>query len=112
MVALLLVPMATYLMLRANKGKSVFYEDLSIHQRPVQIYTVLLKTPDAPPINPYSYGGREIPPFDISVTSIPAEDRIFAIPVSAVIAFFPNASTVQAGYPCLTEIIFRFCPLA
>lgn len=44
MVALLLVPMATYLMLKANKGKSVFYEDLSIHQRPVQIYTVLLKT--------------------------------------------------------------------
>ena len=44
LVALLLVPMATYLMLKANKGKSVFYEDLSIHQRPVQIYTVLLKT--------------------------------------------------------------------
>ncbi len=43
-VALLLIPMTTYLMLKANKGKSVFYEDLSIHQRPVQIYMVLLKT--------------------------------------------------------------------
>lgn len=43
-VALLFIPMATYLMLRANKGKSVFYEELSINQRPIQIYTVLLKT--------------------------------------------------------------------
>ncbi len=43
-VALLFIPMATYLMLKANKGKSVFYEELSINQRPIQIYTVLLKT--------------------------------------------------------------------
>lgn len=44
MVALLFIPMTTYLMLRRGKGKSVFHEKLSINQRPVQIYTVLLKT--------------------------------------------------------------------
>lgn len=44
LVALLFIPMATYVMLKKNKGKSVFYETLSINQRPIQIYTVLLKT--------------------------------------------------------------------
>lgn len=43
-VALLFIPMATYLMLKAGKGKSVFHDKLSINERPVQIYTVLLKT--------------------------------------------------------------------
>lgn len=43
-VALLFIPMATYVMLKRNKGKSVFHEKLSINLRPLQIYTVLLKT--------------------------------------------------------------------
>ncbi len=43
-VALLFIPMSTYVMLKNNKGKSVFHEKLSINQRPLQIYTVLLKT--------------------------------------------------------------------
>ncbi len=43
-VALLFVPMATYVMLKKNKGGSVFHDKLSINQRPIQIYTVLLKT--------------------------------------------------------------------
>ena len=43
-VALLLIPMATYVMLKRNKGRSVFHDKLSINYRPIQIYTVLLKT--------------------------------------------------------------------
>ncbi len=42
-VALLFIPMSTYVMLKKNQGKSVFYEKLSINQRAVQIYLVLLK---------------------------------------------------------------------
>ena len=42
-VALLFIPMSTYIMLKKNQGKSVFYEKLSITQRAVQIYLVLLK---------------------------------------------------------------------
>ena len=43
-VALLFIPMATYLLLRKKNGQSVFYEKVSIVQRPVQVYLVLLKT--------------------------------------------------------------------
>ena len=43
-VALLFIPMTTYVMLKNNKGQSVFHDKLSINQRPLQIYTVLLKT--------------------------------------------------------------------
>lgn len=43
-VALLFIPMVTYIMLRQNKGGSVFYEKVSVYQRPVQVYIVLLKT--------------------------------------------------------------------
>lgn len=43
-VALLLIPMTTYVMLKKNKGQSVFHDKLSINQRSIQIYTVLLKT--------------------------------------------------------------------
>ena len=42
-VALLFIPMATYGILR-RKGESVFYEKISLLQRPVQIYFVFLKT--------------------------------------------------------------------
>lgn len=44
LVALLFVPMATYVILKRNKGKNVFYEQVSIRQRPIQIYLVLLKS--------------------------------------------------------------------
>lgn len=43
LVALLLIPMATYLLLGKKGGKSVFYEKVSVTQRPVQIYLVCLK---------------------------------------------------------------------
>lgn len=43
-VALLFIPMATYTLLRKKMGQSVFYEKVSIVQRPVQIYLVFLKT--------------------------------------------------------------------
>ncbi|MDR2038504.1 MAG: efflux RND transporter permease subunit [Bacteroidales bacterium] len=43
-VALLFIPMATYSILRKKNSKSVFYEKVSITQRPVQIYLVFLKT--------------------------------------------------------------------
>lgn len=43
-VALLFIPMATYTLLRKKNGRSVFYEKVSIVQRPVQIYLVFLKT--------------------------------------------------------------------
>ncbi len=43
-VALLFVPMAVYTILRRKRGNSVFYEKVSVTQRPVQIYLVLLKT--------------------------------------------------------------------
>ncbi|WP_455638173.1 efflux RND transporter permease subunit [Parabacteroides sp.] len=43
-VALLFIPMATYLLLKKKSGRSVFYEEVSIIQRPVQIYLVFLKT--------------------------------------------------------------------
>lgn len=43
-VGLLFIPMATYLLLRKKNGQSVFYEKVSIVQRPVQVYLVLLKT--------------------------------------------------------------------
>lgn len=42
-VALLFIPMATYTLLRKKTGQSVFYEKVSIVQRPVQIYLVFLK---------------------------------------------------------------------
>lgn len=43
-VALLFIPMATYVILKRKKGKSIFYEKVSITQRAVQIYLVFLKT--------------------------------------------------------------------
>lgn len=43
-VALLFVPMAAYLVLRGKKNKSVFFQKVSLSQRPTQIYLVLLKT--------------------------------------------------------------------
>lgn len=43
-VALLFIPMATYTLLRKKNGQSIFYEKVSIVQRPVQIYLVFLKT--------------------------------------------------------------------
>jgi multidrug efflux pump subunit AcrB/ABC-type multidrug transport system ATPase subunit len=44
LVALLFVPMAVYAILRRKRDNSVFYEKVSVTQRPVQIYLVLLKT--------------------------------------------------------------------
>ena len=43
-VALLFIPMVTYLILRKKNGKSVIYEKVSVVQRPIQIYLVMLKT--------------------------------------------------------------------
>jgi multidrug efflux pump subunit AcrB/ABC-type multidrug transport system ATPase subunit len=43
-VAMLLIPMATYLVIRRKTGNSVFYEKVRITQRPVQVYLVFLKT--------------------------------------------------------------------
>jgi multidrug efflux pump subunit AcrB/ABC-type multidrug transport system ATPase subunit len=43
-VALLFIPMTAYTVLRRKNSNSVFYESISITQRPVQIYVVLLKT--------------------------------------------------------------------
>ncbi len=43
-VALLFIPMAAYTILRNKKSRSVFYEKVSLSQRPVQVYLVLLKT--------------------------------------------------------------------
>jgi multidrug efflux pump subunit AcrB/ABC-type multidrug transport system ATPase subunit len=43
-VALLFIPMAAYSVLRLKNKKSVFYEKISLTQRPIQIYLVLLKT--------------------------------------------------------------------
>lgn len=43
-VALLFVPMVAYFVLRSKKGGSIFYEKVSLSQRPIQIYLVLLKT--------------------------------------------------------------------
>jgi multidrug efflux pump subunit AcrB/ABC-type multidrug transport system ATPase subunit len=43
-VALLFIPMAAYVILRNKKNSSVFYEKVSLSQRPVQVYLVLLKT--------------------------------------------------------------------
>lgn len=44
LVALLFIPMATYLIIKRNKGKNIFYEKVSVTQRPVQLYLVFLKT--------------------------------------------------------------------
>src|SRR5690554_592000 len=43
-VALLFVPMVSYFILRGKKSKSIFYQKVSLSQRPVQVYLVLLKT--------------------------------------------------------------------
>ncbi len=44
-VALLLIPMLTYIILKGSKGnKSIFNDKISIHERPIQIYTILLKS--------------------------------------------------------------------
>lgn len=43
-VALLFIPMITYLLLKNKSGNSVVYEKVSIIQRPMQVYLVLLKT--------------------------------------------------------------------
>lgn len=43
-VALLFIPMVTYLILRNKKGESVFYQKVAITQRAVQVYLVCLKT--------------------------------------------------------------------
>ncbi|MDR3251691.1 MAG: efflux RND transporter permease subunit, partial [Tannerella sp.] len=43
-VALLFIPMTAYVILRRKNNSSVFYEKISLSQRPVQIYLVLLKT--------------------------------------------------------------------
>ncbi|MCD7962435.1 MAG: efflux RND transporter permease subunit [Rikenellaceae bacterium] len=44
LVALLFVHMATYVIMKRKGGKSVFYEKISIRNRPIQIYIVILKT--------------------------------------------------------------------
>ena len=44
LVALLFIPMVTYLILRRKNSRSIFYEQVEITQRPIQIYIVLLKT--------------------------------------------------------------------
>lgn len=43
-VALFFVPMTVYFVLRGKKGESVFYEKISLTQRPIQVYLVLLKS--------------------------------------------------------------------
>jgi multidrug efflux pump subunit AcrB/ABC-type multidrug transport system ATPase subunit len=43
-VALLFIPMATYSLLKHKNAKSIFYEKISVTQRSIQIYLVLLKT--------------------------------------------------------------------
>lgn len=43
-VALLFIPMVTYLILKKKNGKSVIYEKVSVVQRPIQTYLVVLKT--------------------------------------------------------------------
>lgn len=43
-VALLFIPMVTYLILKKKNGKSVIYEKVSVVQRPIQAYLVVLKT--------------------------------------------------------------------
>lgn len=43
-VALLFVPMAAYFVLESKKGRTIFYEKISLSQRPIQVYLVLLKT--------------------------------------------------------------------
>lgn len=44
LVALLFIPMATYSILKKKNKESVFYEKVSIVQRPIQVYLVILKT--------------------------------------------------------------------
>lgn len=44
LVALLFVPMAAYLILRSKRSSTVFYEKVTLLQRPIQIYLVLLKS--------------------------------------------------------------------
>lgn len=44
LVALLFIPMVTYFILKGKKSEdNIFYQKLSIHQRPIQVYLVLLK---------------------------------------------------------------------
>jgi len=43
-VALLFIPMIAYTILRNKHSKTVFYEKVTVDQRPVQVYLVLLKT--------------------------------------------------------------------
>ena len=43
-VALLFTPMLAYTLLQRKSNKNIFYEKVSLAQRPVQIYLVLLKT--------------------------------------------------------------------
>lgn len=43
-VALLFIPMATYGILNMKGARSVFYQQMSVLQRPVQVYLVFLKT--------------------------------------------------------------------
>ncbi len=43
-VALLFVPMAAYFILRGKRSESIFYQKVSLSQRPTQVYLVLLKT--------------------------------------------------------------------
>ena len=42
-VALIFIPMVTYIILKTKKRASVFYEKVSVVQRPIQIYLVFLK---------------------------------------------------------------------
>ncbi len=44
LVALLFVPMASYFVLQGKNAHSIFYEKVSLTQRPIQIYLVLLKS--------------------------------------------------------------------
>ena len=43
-VGLLFIPMVAYAILKSKHNKSVFYEKMTLYQRPVQIYLVLLKS--------------------------------------------------------------------
>ena len=42
-VALLFIPMAAYFILKGKRNESIFYQKVSLTQRPIQVYLVLLK---------------------------------------------------------------------
>ena len=113
MVALLLIPMATYFLLsRTSKGKSEIYQKVSIHNRLIQGYHLLLKSSMR---NPATTIITTLVVFFaallISLTLSLASTREIETPSFRLSVTMPSGSTLEKTDAVVTEIESRLADI-